>query len=252
MKLGAMDNVLSPTIAEAFVRAKRLGLDGVEVSLSIQPLVAGDRSAIDAARIASGDSQLPITSAVLGEHNAGGVASWWRGKAADDEVRVALDACHALGCRDLLVPFFFFNELKGKTHRENAAERIRPLAMYAESIGARFCFEGVNPAEELLEIAAAVDCPAFGVYFDPANVTWCDCDPVEQAKALGSKLFRSHLKEAKIFTGDVRLGQGRVNHRDFALALKSIGYDGWLVLETPPGSDSEIQRDIDFARSVYG
>ena len=106
MKLGAMDNVLSPTIADAFARANRLGLDGLErlapVRSSDACVALGRRRRKEAAQAAqlresradeaqaALDLNLSIQPLVAGD-------------------RSAIDACHALGCRDLLVPFFFFN-----------------------------------------------------------------------------------------------------------------------------------------------
>lgn len=251
MKLGAMDNVLGKSPAESFARAKQLGLAGVEVNLSVKPLVAGDTTQLDDIRRASDITGVAITSAVLGEHNSGGLATWWRGPEADSEVRAAVDAASALAARDLLVPFFFFNEPKGKAHRTAVAQRLAPLAEYAHAKGVRICFEGVLPAPHLLEIVQAVASTSFGIYYDPANATWCDYDIVAEVKLLSTHLFRSHVKEALSFTGDARLGRGRVDHTAYAAALKSIGYQDWLILETPGGTDAEIQLDIDFARKAY-
>ena len=252
MKLGSMDCVLAAQVPDAFKRAARLGLQGVEVNLSIKPLLAGDRSQIETARRASVETGVQVVSAVLGEHNHGGLATWWRGSEAEEELQHAIRATAAMGASDLLVPFFFFNEPKGRVHRAAVARRIRPLCELAADQGVRFCFEGVLTADQLLELIGLVDHDRFGVYYDPANATWCDYDIAAEARRLGRHLLRTHLKEAATFTGDARLGQGRVNHAAYAAALKDIGYTGWFVLETPAGDDAEVTADIAFARRAYG
>jgi sugar phosphate isomerase/epimerase len=252
MKFGVMDAVLgTKTDADAFARAKRIGCDGIEINLSIKHLRdASDPRAAELQQLTQ-QHALPIPSTVLGEHNSGGLATWWRGRDADEEVRLALDFTARVGARVLLVPFFF-NEPKGKTHRDAVAERLKPLAAHADKIGVELAFEGVNRAEHLVEMARQIASPAFGVYFDMANVTWCELDAPNEIRTLGTLVKQSHAKEAKTFTGDARLGAGKVDHAGCATAFKSVGYDKWLVLETPSGTDQEIAGDLATARRFYG
>ena len=63
-----------------------------------------------------------------------------------------------------------------------------------------------------------------------------------EARALGSLIRRVHLKDTRERRGDCRLGEGRVDFAACAQALAEIGYDGWLVLETPPGPPAEVAR----------
>jgi sugar phosphate isomerase/epimerase len=253
MKLGAMDIVLgNGADAANFERARRLGLAGVEVNLRVAELKQPDCGRPGELAKLSEKHGVAIPSLVLGEHNSGGLATWWRGREADEEVSAALRWGALLKAKTLLVPFFFLNEPKGKTHRAAVAERLKPLCGEAERGGVVLAFEGVLRAEHLKEMADLIGSPAFGVYFDVANITWCDLDPVAEIRALGSLIRQVHAKEAKVFTGDARLGEGRVDHVACAAALREIRYDRWLVLETPGGGDEEVARDIAFARRVYG
>lgn len=252
MRFGAMDGVLGRNDAEAFARARRLGLDGVEVNLRVAELRDAACARPAALRRLSEEQSLAIPSLCLGEHNSGGVATWWRGSDAEEEIRLAIDWAGRLGAETLLVPFFFFNEPKGAAHRKALAERLRPLVELAATRGVTIAYEGVLPARHLLEMAGLVGTGGFGVYFDVANAAWCDLDPAAEILALGALLRQCHAKEATAFTGDARLGEGRVDHAACAAALRSIGYDRWIVLETPGGADDDIARDIAFARRTYG
>jgi sugar phosphate isomerase/epimerase len=251
MKFGIMDGILGSEDSEVFERGKRLGFDGIEIDLKISHLRDSKNDRGSRLRELSQKHGLPIPSAVLSEHNSGGIATWWRGAVADEEIRLAIDFMATIGATTLLVPFFFFNEPKGATHRRAVAERIKPLAEHAGKRGVWFAFEGVNRAEELREMAAQIKCDHFGVYFDMANVTWCDHDAPSEIRALGSLIRQSHAKEANKFTGDAHLGAGRVNHAACADAFKAIGYDRWIVLETPRGTDEEIKSDLAFSRRIY-
>ncbi len=66
-----------------------------------------------------------------------------------------------------------------------------------------------------------------------------------------------HFKDVKMTAPpeyNVRLGEGNVDFRAVAQSLKAIGYDGWIVLETPAGDEplSNAKADLAFARSVVG
>lgn len=248
MKFGAMDNVIGKADTQTLRRAKRLGLDGVEINLKISDLdtdrwrrLAGE----------AGELGLEIPSAVLGEHNSGGLATWWRGKEADEEIAAAVRATADLGATTLLVPFFFFNEPKGRTHRDAVANRLKPLCEIAAALGVVIAFEGVVPAEYLIEMSRSIASTAFGVYVDPANITWCDMDAPTQIRQFGKLVRQVHGKEAATYTGDARLGKGRVDHAACKQALRDVGYDRWIVLETPGGNDDEVGGDLAFARKTY-
>ncbi|HLL90046.1 MAG TPA: sugar phosphate isomerase/epimerase family protein, partial [Tepidisphaeraceae bacterium] len=152
------------------------------------------------------------------------------------------------GARTLLVPFFFSNEPKGRTHRDAVVARLKPLCAHAAGAGVTLAYEGVVQAPHLVEMARQIDSPAFGVYYDPANATWCDFDIAADVRALGPLLRQAHVKEAKVFTGDAPPGEGRVDWKGFAAALREIRYDRWLVLETPGGEG--VGKDVAFARDL--
>jgi sugar phosphate isomerase/epimerase len=252
MKLGAMDVVLKPgEDAAVFERARRLGLDGVEINLRVADLSEAEHPRLRALRDLAQTHQIAIPSTVLEEHNNGGLASWWRGGDADEEVRQGIRWTAALGAKVLLVPFFFVNEPKGRTHRAAVAKRLRPLCAEAETAGVTVAFEGVMSAVLLREMADDIASGGFGVYFDVANCTWWDGDAPAEIQTLGPLLAQCHAKEALVFTGDARLGAGRVDHAACATALRAIGYDRWIVLESPPGEDEQVAQDVAFARRVY-
>jgi sugar phosphate isomerase/epimerase len=75
-------------------------------------------------------------------------------------------------------------------------------------------------------------------------------DSGTELRALGSLVRRVHFKDARVQTGDCPPGLGRVDFGDSARALDEIGYDDWVVLETPPGPAELVARDLAFARSV--
>jgi sugar phosphate isomerase/epimerase len=75
-------------------------------------------------------------------------------------------------------------------------------------------------------------------------------DTATELRALGDLVKRVHLKDVRVRVGDCPPGLGRVDFAETARALDEIGYEGWIVLETPPGPPEVVGRDLAFARTV--
>jgi L-ribulose-5-phosphate 3-epimerase len=233
-----------------FAVAAELGFDGVEVVLP--------HELTDKTLAALGDVQtrwrLEIPSLILGAHNMhGGIADANPVIAARarDDVRTALVWAQELGADTLLVPFFLAADLTDDRAIDRCAAEFRLLCGDAEDAEVTLCFEGSLSAREILSLAAQVDSPAFGCYFDPANLVVAGLDPTTEARTLGPRIRRVHLKDTRERRGDCRLGEGRVDFAACASALAEIGYDGWFVIEGPAADAPDVARDLTFARSMF-
>ncbi len=151
----------------------------------------------------------------------------------------------------MLVPFFLRGELDGEAGLDRCAESFRPLCAEAASAGVTLCYEGTLPAREILRLAERVGSSAFGCYFDLANPLAAGLDPPTELRELGEIVRRVHFKESRTLRGDTRPGLGRVDYAECALALAEIGYDGWLVLETPAAPPALVARDLSYARTHF-
>ena len=254
MRPGIMDSVIrGDDPLERFTRAARCGFAGVEVVLKRTELRAAASAGPARLQAAAAASGLAVPALVLGEHNGGGLADpdATVRAAADEDVRRALDWAVELGAGVILVPFFLAGELTSPAHVERAAAALRALCPLAAERGVALCYEGTLPARQVRALAAAVDSDAFGVYFDLANPVPRGMDTVTELRALGELVRRVHLKEARIKGGDVAPGLGLVDFAGSAAALADLGYDDWLVLETPPAPDELVRRDLSFARTVF-
>jgi sugar phosphate isomerase/epimerase len=233
---------------DLFRQARRLGFAGVEVVLSRLEL-----ERLEGLLRAQREHRLAVPSLVLGEHSD-------RGGIADLEPTVAENACEdveralewavELGTEAILVPFFGRADLRGEADLERAAGAFRPLCELAGERGVTLCYEGTLPAEQIHALAERVGSPAFGCYFDLANVVARGMDTATELRALGTLVRRLHFKDTRVQTGDCPPGLGRVDFVESARALDEIGYNGWVVLETPAGPAELVARDLAFARSV--
>jgi L-ribulose-5-phosphate 3-epimerase len=253
MKPGVMNAVVrGEDDDQTFRRAQRLGFAGVEVDLSREDLGLSER--VDSLARASTDTGVAVPSLVLGEHSdRGGIADTEESVAecAREEVARAIDWAAALGAGAILVPFFGRAELLDESDVDRAAAAFRPLCARAGERGVTLCYEGTLPAGQIHALAARVDSRAFGCYFDLANPLARGLDTATEIRALGDLIRRVHFKDAGAKTGDCPPGLGLVDFAASSEALHDIAYDGWLVLETPPGPPELVGRDLAFARSVF-
>jgi sugar phosphate isomerase/epimerase len=237
---------------DTFARAKRLGFTGVEVVPSRAELRDGDR--LERLQRASDETGLAVPSIVLGEHSdLGGIADPDSAVAEDAraEVARAIDWAVALGAEAILVPFFGRAELVDDSDVDRAAAAFQPLCRLAGERGVTLCYEGTLPASRILALSERVGSRAFGCYFDLANPVVRGLDTATEVRALGGLIRRVHFKDTHVDPGDCAPGLGRVDFGESYEALREIGYDGWLVLETPPAPPELVARDLAFAQSVF-
>jgi L-ribulose-5-phosphate 3-epimerase len=233
---------------ERFRQAKRLGFAGIEVVLSGLEL-----ERLEALRRAEREHRVAVPSLVLADHSdRGGIADPDPTVAEHgrEDVERSLQWAAELGADAILVPFFGRAELRDEADLQRAADAFRPLCERAGECGVTLCYEGTLPAERIRALAERVGSPAFGCYFDLANVVARGMDTATELRALGALVRRLHFKDTRVQTGDCPPGLGRVDFVESARAVDEIGYDGWVVLETPAGPAELVGRDLTFARSV--
>jgi sugar phosphate isomerase/epimerase len=237
---------------QTFARAKRLAFAGVEVDLSRDELHSGDRS--ETLRRAKAGSGLAVPSIVLGEHSdRGGIADADPvvAEQARDDVAQAIHWAAELGAGAILIPFFGRAELNEEADVDRVAAAFRPLCELAAERGVVLCYEGTLPATRIRALAERIASQAFGCYFDLANPVTRGLDSATEIRALDELVRGVHFKDTRVETGDCPPGLGRVDYTASFEALREIGYDDWVVLETPPGPPELVGRDLAFARSVF-
>ena len=248
--LGIVEDVLR--CGDVFAAAAELGLDGVEVVLAPGDLERKER--LESIQEAIARSKLRVPSLILASHNVdGGIADADACIAdrARAEVVAAVEWARTLRAEVVLVPFFLAADVRNGPAVERCRVAFAALCPVAAEAGATLCFEGSLPADTIVSIAERVDSDAFGCHFDPANLVVAGLDPASEARALGPLIRRVHLKDTQERRGDCRLGDGHVDFDACARALAEIGYEGWFVLESPPGDARHVARDVRFARAAF-
>ena len=137
--------------------------------------------------------------------------------------RARLDWASELRSDALLVPFFGRAELRDAADVDRAAGALRPLCTRAAERGVSLLYEGALTSDGIRALAARVDSPAFGCYFDTANVVTRAMDTATELRGLGDLVKRVHVKDVHAKVGDCPPGLGRV---DFAATSASASRAG--------------------------
>lgn len=143
-----------------------------------------------------------------------------------------IDVAADLGADTILVPFFYEAEIEDEADRERVVAAVRDLAPAAEDAGVTLALETSRPPEEDRAMLGAIDSSAVGIYYDVGNSTWSGYDPENEFELVGESIAMMHVKDSVGSSGDAMLGAGEVDFAGFADALATLGYEGWLVLET--------------------
>ncbi|GAB4110724.1 MAG: L-ribulose-5-phosphate 3-epimerase [Roseiflexaceae bacterium] len=258
MQIGVMDHIVAAlsdgSELGSFEQAHALGFAGIECSAAREDLfdTSGARlQRLLAARQATG---LAIPSLCLHHHNNGGIGSEDPAvaSAAEADIAQAIGWAAQLGSGVILVPFFFGGAIETPEAISRAAAAFRRLCPQAAAQGVTICYEGTLPYAGINDLAAQIDSPAFGCYFDLANVVWLGMDTPTEIRGLGRLIRQVHMKETKVGPGDCHPGEGRVNYPGSVEALRDVGYAGWMVLETPTGSAAEVAADLAFTKRYFG
>lgn len=249
MKFGLMASLLRVPVADAIPLARRLGFEGLEVDLfhreDARPggsLSASHRFDMRARAASEG---LVLTSVCPHFLNQGGPADGDPKvrATAREAIREAIELAADLGARVVLIPFFGPGEIDGQSGCARAADELRTLAREAFAARVTLAIEHHLPAATAASLLDSIGSAGMGVYWDMGNCCCFGYDPIEEVRLLGSRIVQVHAKD---YSGPEKrdrpghypglnrtpLGEGEVPIEAVLRALRAIGYDQWLVLET--------------------
>ncbi|MBK5293126.1 MAG: sugar phosphate isomerase/epimerase [Acidobacteriia bacterium] len=252
LRIGVTDwNLRQTGKLDAIALAKRLGFDGVEVSLG--------------RKIA--ESKLPLDNAAIQEQ--------YLAEAAKQGIRLAgtcLDVLHVnylkndplgqkwvadgipitrkLKARVMLLPFFGKGALQTRQEMDYVGDVLREIAPAAEKAGVLLGLEDTISAEDNARIMERTRSRAVLTYYDIGNSTNAGFDPVKEIRWLGrDRICQFHLKDNPNF-----LGEGKI---DFPGVMESIaslgGFQGFANLETSTPTqqvDADMGRNLGFIRRL--
>jgi sugar phosphate isomerase/epimerase len=254
MKCSIRDGLLARPVLEGFGLAAQLGFDGVEVCIGQDYAESalwteGGAEEMRAAAQAAGIAISSLSPGVFASlHPLVDDAD--KREEGQQMLGETIELCVKLDTRDILVPMFPRDYETWDEAKWNAlAEGFKALAQKAAAANVTLGLETTIDADRLAMLLDKIDSPAVGAYYDVANTTTFGFDAPGEMRALGGRIVMIHVKD----TDGKHLGEGRVPFPEVRAALHEIGYDGWLVLETPAGDDAvaSAQKNLAFTRSLF-
>jgi D-psicose/D-tagatose/L-ribulose 3-epimerase len=168
-------------------------------------------------------------------------------------LRQAIDAAKTLGATNLIGPLY---SAVGRTWQSTPDERsrdtdllvsqLRSLAEYAGDRGVVLCLEPlnrfetsfINLADQAIEVIDRVDHPACQIMLDTFHMNIEECSLGDAIRRTGKRLAHVHACE----NDRGAPGSGHIPWDDVAKALKDIGYDGPVVIESFTSKVQSIAR----------
>ena len=202
-KVGVPDwNLKLEAKIEAIALAKKLGFDGVQISLghegvttAEQHLPLADPKTQQAYLAEAKRAGIPITSVCLEilhrnylKVKTDPLGARW--------VSEAIPAAKALGVRVILLPFFGKGALETEAEMDYVGDLLREQAPAAEKAGVILGLEDTISAKNNVRIMERAKSPAVLTYYDVGNSTRNGFDVLSEIKWLGkARICEVHLKD---------------------------------------------------------
>lgn len=237
-----------------FKKAKELGFQGIELGLGQNfmedPLWMGEgttRLAIGEAAQHTGIDVASICLHLLNheEYSPASVRKDHR-KLGSKIVKNSIEACSSIGASVILMPFFGSAALKSEEQRRLLVGEMKKLSTKAESNAVHLALETSLEAPEMVRIVDSIESDFVKIYFDTGNVVVQGYDLVQEIDTLGERIVQVHVKDHPGGT----LGKGKIDFDEVIGRLRSIGFEGYLILETPALNNSEEMalRNLNFLK----
>jgi sugar phosphate isomerase/epimerase len=234
--------------------AKLAGLEGVEINVgdAAEKLRVAEEKVRENYKKEMQETGLVISSFMMGLLNSYPLASDPRGPAWLEQ---SIDAAKDLGAKVILVAFFGRGSLGNRGNIKKAdvdvvVERLKAAAPRAKDAGVILGIENELTAQQNAEILDRVKSPAVQVYYDVGNLTNNGYDVPAEIRFLKERIAIFHFKD-----GPNYLGEGKVKYPEIGAAIKEIGYQGWIVLETSnPSRDAvaDTKKNAAFIKKLFG
>lgn len=251
LRIGVTDWNLNLTgKVEAFALAKKLGFQGVEVSLGRVPV--NGKLPLDNAELQSQylaavkETKVPISGVCLDIWHVNPLKT---DPLARKWLAEAIPIAGKLKAPTMLLPIFGKNVPQGAAELDQFADALKEFVPAAEKAKVILCLEDSVTAPDNMRMFDRVGSKYLRSWYDVGNVLALNVDPVKEIRLLGKDHIGCfHLKD-RGYLGE----SGRLDFRAILEAIRDIGYAGWADLETnSPSKDLEadMKKNLAFLRSL--
>jgi sugar phosphate isomerase/epimerase len=234
-------------------QAKLAGLDGAEIRVGnpADKLQIADPAIRQRYKEQMSSTGLVISSFMMGLLNEAPLASDPRGPAWLEQ---SIDGAKDLKVGVILVAFFGKGDLLKDGQLNEAAvdvvvKRLQDAAPRARDAGVILALENRLSAKQNLAVLDRIGHASVRIYYDVGNLTNMGYDVAAEIRFLKDRIVCFHFKD-----GGGYIGKGKVPYDPIAASIKAIGYQGWIVMETPnPSKDAvaDAKRNAAFIRKLF-
>jgi len=247
MKIGVTQYTAGGSGLNLLERARLIGLQAVEpmIAAADSEYLLWSHNEIEAFLRHANQLGIVVPTAAMAifNNNDALVTSAGQDKAVKIMQR-SLEFAAKVGAASLLVCTYFASEPNTQVKKAHMLQVLHRCAPLARDVNVAIALESPLPAAQLADVVDEVNSEFLGVYYDVGNALYFKYDPAAEIELLGRRILAVHIKDTRKELGDSHLGAGRLNLGQALQALSRIPYNGWLMLETPPGSDLALQNDI--------
>jgi D-psicose/D-tagatose/L-ribulose 3-epimerase len=244
-------------VEELAPRVKDMGFDILELSIENPALIDVPR----VKQILEANHLLAIVCGAFGPDRDLASSNPQYVENAKTYIRWLIDAAVDLGSPVVCGPMY---SSVGKSHLEDAADRkaewdrsvsgVREMAEYARPMGVRLALETLNRFEtDLINVVSQgntfIDQTGMdnvGFHLDTFHMHLEEKNSGEAIRAAGDRIFHFHACENDRGVP----GTGQVHWDEVAHALKVVGYDGPVVIESFTSQVKEIARAVCIWREI--
>ncbi|MBR5415751.1 MAG: sugar phosphate isomerase/epimerase [Thermoguttaceae bacterium] len=235
-----------------FERAKKIGLDVIQVSFPFRPNGAENDFRSPEARAEylekSAQTGVRIEAFAMGEFNE---HPFWTQDDTIEQVSACIDAMRAMNVKYVLISYFGAGDPQTDDDWDEIIRRYKILAPKAENAGVALTIEAPWTAEGHHRVVDAVDSPAVRVFYDPGNMVnlfgdteWI-CNDIRKLKGL---IRGCHIKDDNI------LGKGQIDYQKVLDTYREIGFFGPQIVEGSVvgelGWEESMRQNIAYIKSL--
>jgi len=166
-------------------------------------------------------------------------------------LKKASDFCKATGIPNVVSHVGYIPNNPNDNEYTGTIAALKNIVQHCKRNGTYFLFEtGQETPVTLLRTIEDISCDYAGINLDPANLLMYGMgNPIDAIDVFGKYVKHVHAKDGLCpVTGrklglETPLGEGKVNYPLFIEKLKSIGYDGYLIIEREISGEQQT-KDI--------
>lgn len=152
-------------------------------------------------------------------------------------------------------PGVFTGNMPTQTELDYAAENLHECGEFAAALNQKLSLEYLNRFESYLvtnveqtkELVSLINLPNVGIHYDTHHAHYEEYSAFEAIALGGQDIIHVQLSESNRGLP----GKGQVNWNETFNALKMIGYDSWLVIESFTHKTRTLREALHIWRELY-